>query len=167
MNRRMRAALVAVAFLLLAGCGAAGGRAIRAPQPAPGDTAGQIMSVTGTGFTICGVSDDGPAHFDVVVCGDLTKARAALQDSGLAQDCTLHAYQPGDGGRHDARALVVQWWVSRATGPGWSVTSTRIVGDSVDVEVKGDLSAAGAVLNSEFPNWLHLKAQSGPDRVNL
>jgi hypothetical protein len=167
MSGRICAAVLIVAVAFLAACGSRGG-AFRAPPPAAGDTAGRIMSVTGDGFTICDVSDSGSTQFDVVVCGDLVKARAALQRSGLAEVSTLHAYQPLDGGPHGARALVVQWWVSRAAGPDWSVTMTEIIDDTtVDVEVKGDLAGARATLDAEFPDWLRIRAQSGPDRVLL
>src|SRR5215218_4264606 len=147
MTIKLMAGALTIALLVLAGCGSKSDRSdISPPVPAAGDVEGQIMSVTGADFTICGASQtsqvDQPIRYDVTVCGDVTKARSALEDR-FPGKCVVHANQAGDGGRHTPEELVVQWWVSRAAGTGWKVTFTEITEDGhIDVGVDGDLNAA-------------------------
>lgn len=150
------AALV-LAVLLLAGCGSArGASSLVMPQPSPGDTEGQIMSVTGEGFTICGISKSTPGHFNVTVCGDLAKARAVL-DARFPGQAVPAAYRPDDGGDHSPQSLVAQYWVNRTTGDGFKVSTTRITGDGkIEVGIDGDLDKARAVLDRELPGLTSL-----------
>ena len=64
------------------------------PTPSPGETAGQIMAVTDAGFTIYGISDDGPDRYDVTVCGSVARARGADRATAcrrvLARTFTTH-----------------------------------------------------------------------------
>ena len=159
--------LFAVALAMLGGCAATSHRgAIAMPAPLPGDIEGQIMSVTGPGFTICAVNADTPDHsdqYDVTICGSVSKAQAALP-SRFAGKCTLRAYQAGDGGSHTPQQLVVQWWAYRTTGPAFLVASTRITDDGmIDVGIDGDLKAAKDVLDRQFPGWtkVHAEAAAG------
>jgi hypothetical protein len=160
MDVKIRTAMLVVAALILGGCASApGGSEIAMPMPSPGDTEGQIMAVTGAGFTICGISDDGPDRYDVTVCGSVARVRAVL-DGRFPGRTVLHAYQPGDGGSHTPQDLVMQFWVDRATGPGFVVSSSRITDNGkIDVGVDGDLDAARAVLNREFPGRIEVHAQ--------
>jgi hypothetical protein len=157
--------MFAVALLMLGGCGSTpDGSAVAMPKPSPGDVQGQIMSVTGAGFTICSVSDDiqpsKPPQYDVIVCGSVSKARAALE-TRFPGECLLSAYQPGDGGSHTPQELVMQWWIDRITGPGFVVTSTEINDDgTIDVGVDGDLKVAKAVLDRQFPGRTEVHAQA-------
>ena len=169
MAMKTRAATLVTAALLLGGCASASGNSpIAWPTPSPGDTEGQIMSVTGAGFALCSISDlessDGSTLYIVNVCGSVAKARAVLeaQYPQLAKVTELHAYQPDDGGRHTSEELVMQFWIGRTTGPGFTVTSSQILGDgTIDVGVDGDLKAAKAVLDREFPGRTKVHAQTG------
>jgi hypothetical protein len=128
------------------------------PTPAPGDIPGQIMSVTGAGFTICYVSRDDT--YLVEVCGDLAKARAAVtaQLPGIC-GCTF-VRNIRDGDPHEPAQLVMQFWVDRTTGPGFTVTSSQIMDNgTIDVGVSGDLRAAKAALNKEFPGFITVHHQ--------
>lgn len=126
------------------------------------------MSVTGTGFTLCRIADlessDGSTSYIVDVCGSVAKARAVLdaQYPQLAKVITkLRAYQPDDGGRHTPQEMVMQFWVDRTTGSGFTVTSSQILDDGrIDVGVDGDLTAAKAVLDREFPGRTRVHTQS-------
>lgn len=151
------AASFVLAALLLAGCASAhGGAPLVMPAPSPGDTEGQIMSVTGEGFTICGISQRQPGLFDVIVCGDVGKARAVL-DARFPGRTVPVAYHAGDGGPHAPAELVTQFWVGRTTG---GVTSTRITANGmIDVGVDGDLAKARAVLDQRFPGWTVVRGQ--------
>ncbi|MFD9123419.1 hypothetical protein [Kitasatospora sp. NPDC059571] len=150
-----RAAAIVLLAAALAGCGAVHGDLppLAPPSPAPGDTEGQIMSVTGEGFTVCGVGQRRPGLFDVTVCGDVAKARAVLDSRFPGQTVPL-AYTAGDGGTHTPHELVAQYWVSRTTGDGFTVSSTRITGSGrIDVGIDGSLDKARAVLEHRFPGW--------------
>lgn len=157
--------MFAVALFILGGCASSlEGSAVAMPKPSPGDVQGQIMSVTGAGFTICDVSEDiqpnKPLQYEVIVCGSVSKARAAL-DSRFPGECVLHAYQPGDGGSHTPQELVMQWWIDRTTGPGFVVTSTEITDDgTIDVGVDGDLKVAKAALDRQYPGRTEVHAQA-------
>jgi hypothetical protein len=162
-------AALAAALLMLGGC-AAGPRAnIAMPVPASGDVEGQIMSVTGTDFTICGVSGMSEvgqtARYVVTVCGNLDPARLAL-DAQFPGQCIVVGYQPGDGGGHTPKQLVVQWWINRAAGPGWKVTSTEITDNGlISVGIDGDLTAATAALERDFPGWTRVHSQAGSQNL--
>jgi hypothetical protein len=66
-----------------------------------------------------------------------------------------------DGGAHAPKELVVQWWVDRAAGAGWRVISTEITSDGhISVGVDGDLAAATAALDREFPGWTTVHSQA-------
>ena len=149
-----RTAALVLAAVLLAGCGSArGASSLVMPTPSPGDTEGQIMSVTGEGFTICGVGERTVGLFDVTVCGDLAKARAVL-DVRFPGRTVPVAYRAGDGGGHTPQELVVQYWANRTTGAGFMVSSTRITGDgTIEVGIDGDLAKARTVLDRQFPGW--------------
>src|SRR6185312_17392264 len=120
------------------------------PLPSPGDTEGQIMSVTGSGFTVCGVvpaaaglvatGEDAPSStYDVTVCGSVSKARTAIA-ARFPGTCSLSAYRPDDGGPHTAQALVMQWWIMRLKGSDYQVTETEIRSNqTIDVGVTGSL----------------------------
>jgi hypothetical protein len=153
--------VLAALLLLVGGCAPmppAG--AVTMPTPSAGDVPGRIMSVRGTGFTICGVTDDGVRHYDVTVCGSLDRARSALAGQ-VPASFTVLAYKPGDGGGHTAKELVMEWWVDRTTGPGFTVTSTSITEDgTIEVGVDGDLGTAKAVLDREFPGFTRVHAES-------
>jgi len=163
---KLKTGLLAVALLILGGCASATHRgAVAMPTPSAGDTEGQIMAVTGAGFMICGVDDDGEHHYDVTVCGNVSEAQTAL-DARFAGKCTLRAYQPDDGGPHTAQDLVMQWWINRITGHGFAITMTQIMDDgTIDVGVDGDLKAARAALERAFPGWTHVHAH--PASVQL
>lgn len=177
MARRFGAAGLLVVAFILGGCASFGSGTIAMPTPSPGDTDEEIMSVTGAGFTICGVSSDadfdlpatgGSDRYDVVVCGDMAKAGAALQARypDLAAVSDLRPYQPDDGGRHSPQALVMQFWIMRTTGPGFKVTESEILSDDmIDVGVDGNLKAAQAALDKEFPG--HVKVHSQAPGVEL
>ncbi len=163
MTRKLKVCLFAVALAILAGCASMSHHgAIAMPAPLPDDIEGQIMSVTGPGFTICAVNADTPDHsdqYDVTVCGNVSKAQAALP-SRFAKKCTLRAYQAGDGGTHTPQQLVIQWWANRTTGPAFVVVSTRITDDgTIDVGIDGDLKAAKDVLDRQFPGWTKVHAE--------
>lgn len=151
---------VAMTLLVISGCAARlDASGVTMPTPSPGDIEGQIMSVTGAGFTICGVG--GGDAYQVEVCGDSVKAQAALSDQlpGVC-GCTFTAYSPDDGGSHTPKQLVMQFWVDRTTGSGFQVTSSQILGNGkIDVGVDGDLNAAEAVLNREFPGFIEVHHQ--------
>ncbi len=149
-----RTATAVLAAVLLTGCGTGHGDSpLALPTPAPGDTEGQIMSVAGEGFTICGVGQRKPGLFNVTVCGDLDKARTVLDTRFPGQTMPI-TYRSGDGGAHSPKELVVQYWVNRAGGDGFVVSSTRITGDGkIEVGVDGDLEKARAVLSRQFPGW--------------
>jgi hypothetical protein len=163
---KLKTGFLVVALLILGGCASAAHRgAVAMPKPSPGDTAGRIMTVTGAGFTICGVADDGEHHFDVTVCGSVSDAQAAL-DTRFPGMCTLESYQPDDGGPHTAQELVMQWWINRIKGHGFVITTTQIMDDgTIDVGVDGDLKAAKAALDGAFPGWTRVHAQ--PESVPL
>jgi hypothetical protein len=123
------------------------------------------MSTTGDGFTICGVTDTGPSRYRVEVCGDLAKARSALE-ARFPGDTTAVPYQPGDGGGHSAQQLVAQFWIDRVGGDGFKVTSTRITGSgTIDVGVDGDLAKARAALDHQFPGWTTVHAEQGANAL--
>ncbi|MFE0459672.1 hypothetical protein ACFW1A_10465 [Kitasatospora sp. NPDC058965] len=119
------------------------------------------MSTVGDGFTVCGVTDTGPNRFRVTVCGDLARARTAL-DARFPGETTAVPYQPGDGGSHTAQQLVAQFWIDRAGGDGFKVTSSRITGSgTIDVGVDGDLAKARSALEHQFPGWTTVHAEKG------
>jgi hypothetical protein len=155
-----RTLLAALALLAVAGCGTGhGDRPFAAPSPT--DTEERIMSTTGDGFTICGVADTGPSTYRVVVCGDLAKARSVL-DARFPGNTTAVAYQAGDGGGHTAQQLVAQFWIDRASGDGFKVTSTRITGSgTIEVGIDGDLGKARSALDRQFPGWTSVHAEQG------
>jgi hypothetical protein len=163
---QVKISILAAALLILGGCASISrSDAIGMPTPSSGDTEGQIMSVTGAGFTICDVNHDGPQHYDVTVCGSVRNARAALEPR-FSGRYTLQAYQPDDGGPHTAKEMVMQWWINRITGSGFVITSTQIMDDgTIDVGVDGDLKAAKAALDREFPGWT--RAHTQPASVPL
>ncbi|MFF0298212.1 hypothetical protein ACFYST_32105 [Kitasatospora sp. NPDC004614] len=162
----IRTAAVTLLAMGLAACGTTHGGSPISPPPAA-DAEGQIMSVTGDGFTLCGISNTAtPAgrHYRVDVCGDTAKAYAALEQRfpGLTD---VHTYQPDEGGKHTPQQLVTRYWVNRTTGDGFTITSTRITSDgTIAVGVDGDLDKARSVLNKQFPNWttVHAEASSNP-----
>jgi hypothetical protein len=171
MTVKTKIVVVVVALLAVAGCASAtrpGKFAM--PTPSAGDTEGQIMSVTGAAFTICGVDpaadeivDAGhtvrPGTYAVTVCGNMTEARAALTNR-FPGKCTLLAYEPDDGGPHTPQSLVMQWWIMRMKGPNYQVTETEILPNStIDVGVAGDLKAAQTALNQQFPGWTKVHSQ--------
>lgn len=172
-----KAGLLVLAVLVLAGCATVASGPIAMPTPARGDTEGQIMSVTGAGFTICGASSDAdfdlpsPStsnRYDIVVCGSVDKARHALQAAypDLVASFDLRSYRPDDDGPHSPQDMVMQFWIMHTTGPEFTVVSSQIVGDGmVDVGISGDLKAAQAVLDKEFP--AHTKVHSQASGVNL
>ncbi|MFD7985339.1 hypothetical protein ACFXKJ_09465 [Kitasatospora indigofera] len=149
-----RTAVVALVAVLLAGCGAVGeGSPLALPTPSPGDTEGQIMSVAGEGFTVCGVGQRKPGLFEVTVCGDVEKARVVL-DARFPGRTVPVAYRADDGGAHTPRELLVRYWVNRTTGEGFTVSSTRFAaGGRIEVGIAGDLGKARAVLDRRFPGW--------------
>lgn len=166
MASKIRAGMLVVA-LLLGGCASAyGGSPIAMPSPSPGDTEGQIMSVTGNGFTLCSIADlttYGVTRYDVAVCGSVTKARSALdiQLPQFAKITDLQAYKPGDGGSRSPQSLVMQFWIDRTTGAGFEVTGSQILDDgTIDVGISGDLKAALTVLDREFPGRIKVHAQA-------
>lgn len=166
--RLMSAALVA-ALLMLSGCTSGPRTDIAMPVPASGDIEGQIMSITGAGFTICGVGEASEVgqstRYAVTVCGDADAARSALEAHFPGQ-CSVVGYQPGDGGGHTPKQLVVQWWVNRAAGPGWKVTSTEISENGImNVGVEGDLNAATAALDRDFAGWTRVHRQTGSQNL--
>ena len=169
MIAKLMSAALATALLMLGGC-ASGPRAdIAMPVPAAGDVEGQIMSVVGTDFTICGVSGMSEAgqsaRYVVTVCGNPDPARSTLEARFPGQ-CTVVGYQPGDGGGHTPKQLVVQWWINHAAGPGWKVTSTEITDDGlISVGVDGDLIAATAALDRDFPGWTRVHSQAGQQNL--
>ncbi|GAA1244673.1 hypothetical protein GCM10009665_39430 [Kitasatospora nipponensis] len=111
------------------------------------------MSVTGEGFTLCGIDQRKPGLFNVTVCGDVAKARTVLEDRFPGQT-VLVAYRAGDGGAHIPQELVVRYWVNRTTGDGFTISSTRITGSGkIEVGVDGDLDKARKVLDQQFPDW--------------
>ena len=171
MTVKTKIIVVVIALLAVAGCASADRPGKFAmPTPSTRDTEGQIMSVTGAGFTICGVvpaADEivnvgepvRPGTYAVTVCGSMAKARAALTNRFLGK-CTLLAYKPDDGGPHTPQSLVMQWWIMRMRGPNYQVTETEILPNStIDVGVAGDLKAAKAALNHQFPGWTKVHSQ--------
>ncbi len=159
-----RIAITVAVALLLAGCGsrhAGSPQALpRLPTPAAGDTAGQIMSVTGQGFIVCGVGQSAPIPYTVTVCGDLAKARAVLDARFPGQTAEV-AYAPDDGGPHTPQQLVVQYWIMRTTGAGFTITESQITDSGIiDVGVDGELDKARAVLDRRFPGWTRVHAES-------
>jgi hypothetical protein len=101
---KLKVGMLALALLVLGGCAAKlDSSGIVMPTPSPGDIKGQIMSVTGDGFTICGVSDGNgpPLPISVEVCGSVEKAQAALNAHlpGVC-GCSFEPYSPDDGGAH-------------------------------------------------------------------
>jgi hypothetical protein len=158
---KLQAGILAAAVLLLGGCGSGPpGGTVAMPVPSPGDTEGQIMSVTGPGFTTCDVNDDGPDHYDVTICGSVATAQTVL-DARFPGKCTVSAYQPDDGGPHTPQQQVMQWWINRITGPGFVITSTQIMANGkIDVGVDGDLKAAETALDRTFPGWTDVHSQA-------
>ena len=158
--RSVLAALTVLAALSLCSCASRlDASAIAMPTPAPGDIPGEIMSVTGAGFTICYVSRDDT--YLVEVCGDLANARAAVtaQLPGVC-GCTFIVRNTRDGDPHTPAQLVMQFWVDRTTGPGFTVTSSQIMDDgTIDVGISGDLRAADRALNKEFPGFITVHHQ--------
>lgn len=152
MRTTARTAAIVLAAVLLSGCGTGhGGSPLALPTPSPGDTEGKIMSVTGEGFTICGVSPSKPGQYDVTVCGDLARARAVL-DARFPGQTVPVAYSPDDGGEHTPQELVLQYWVNHTKGDGFIVSSTRITEDGkIAVGIDGDLNKARAILDRQFP----------------
>jgi hypothetical protein len=117
------------------------------------------MSVTGDGFTICGIGQRKPGLFNVTVCGDLAKARTVLESRFPGQTVPV-AYHAGEGGAHTPQELVVQYWVTRTTGGGFTISSTRITGGGkIEVGVDGDLDKARSVLERQFPGWTGVHAE--------
>ncbi|MFD7985394.1 hypothetical protein ACFV4M_18760 [Kitasatospora indigofera] len=111
------------------------------------------MSVAGEGFTVCGVGQRKPGLFNVTVCGDLDKARAVL-DARFPGRTVPVAYRADDGSTHTPQELVLQYWVNRTTGEGFTVSSTRITAEGrIDVGIAGDLGKARAILDRQFPGW--------------
>lgn len=154
------AASAVLLAMVLAACGTDHGVSPISPPP-PTDTEGQIMSVTGEGFTPCGITSTyTPArHYRVQICGNLAKAQAALESRfpGLTD---VQPYQPGDGGAHTPQQLVTQYWVNRTTGAGFTVTSTRITSNgTIAVGIDGDLGKARSVLDKQFPGWTTVHAE--------
>ncbi|GAA0274734.1 hypothetical protein GCM10010302_10410 [Streptomyces polychromogenes] len=147
-----RTAATALAAILLTGCGTGHADPRTAvTKPSPGDTQEQIMSVTGEGFTICGVGPVRPGLYDVTVCGDVAKARAVL-DSRFPGQTVPVAYSPDEGGAHTPRELVLQYRVQHTRGDGFTVVSTRITENGkVEAGIDGDLDKARAVLDRQFP----------------
>ncbi|MGK4580274.1 hypothetical protein [Kitasatospora sp. HPMI-4] len=157
----VRVAFAMILALGLAACGTAHRDSPISPPP-PTDTEGKIMTVTGDGFTLCGITGTSTpgGHYRVEVCGDVTKAREALERRfpGLTD---VQPYRPGDGGAHAPRQLVTQYWVNRTTGKDFTITSTRITSDGViAVGVDGDLDKARAVLDKYFPGWTTVHAET-------
>ncbi|MGW4378782.1 hypothetical protein [Kitasatospora sp. NPDC004531] len=160
MNRTaVRTAAVAFLAASLAACGAVHGGSPISPPPVT-DTEGRIMSVTGDGFALCGISRTADDRYRVEVCGDQEKARAAIEQRfpGVAE---VHPYRPGEGGAHTPQQLAAQYWVNRTADEGFTVTSTRITADgTIAVGVDGDLDRARAVLEQRFPHWTAVHAET-------
>ena len=155
---KVRTAVLIGVALTLGGCASlSSGSAVVMPTPGRDDIEGQIMSTTGDGFTICDVGDassDGNDYYDVIVCGSVDRARAAItaQHPQLAEITKLRGYQPDDGGPHTPQELVMQFWINRTTGAGFTITSSQIMDDgTIDVGIAGDLKAGTAALDKEFP----------------
>jgi hypothetical protein len=148
---------------MLSGCAVPTGGPVVTPLPSPGDVEGQIMSVTGAGFIICRVDHESEGGMDVYlvdVCGDVSRAKTTLAAKFPREDIEVHAYRPDDGGAHSPQSLVMQFWVDRTTGPGFTVTSSEILDNGmIDVGVDGDQTTAEAVLDKEFPGWIKVHHQ--------
>jgi hypothetical protein len=169
---KFKLAILGVVLLAVAGCASASrpGTVVM-PSPSPGDTEGQIMSVTGADFTICGVvpatqglvttgEKVAPGTYDVTICGNISKAQVAL-NTRFRGKCKLSPYQPDDGGPHTAQSLVMQWWIMHLKNPDFQVTETEIKSNgTIDVGVAGSLNAAKKTLNQEFPGWTEVHAES-------
>jgi hypothetical protein len=53
----------------------------------------------------------------------------------------------------------MQFWVMQTTGPRFEIVSSQINGNgSIDVGVHGDLNAAKAMLNKQFPGFIDVHA---------
>ncbi|WP_330331007.1 hypothetical protein OHS33_15595 [Streptomyces sp. NBC_00536] len=163
-----RTAAIALAAVLVSGCGTGhGGSPLVMPTPSPGDTEGQIMSVTGEGFTICGIGPRKPGLYDVTVCGDVTKAHAVL-DSRFPGKTVPVAYSPDDGGVHTPQELVLQYWVNHTKGDGFMVSSTRITGDGkIEVGIDGDLNKARTILDRQFPGRTGVHAEQAAHELRF